>query len=82
MLILQKYITKNVKFRSFWKTLITLKKLTFLKDFGLVLKVSLHCNLLTNEDIRRIFSWFLLWGQTWYENVVTFQMKVLKDKDI
>ena len=76
MLKLQKYITKNVKFRSFYKTLIIFKNNIF-KDFGLVLKVSLHCNLQTNENILKIYSWILLRDQIWYENVVTFKIKTV-----
>ena len=61
MLILQKYITKNVKFEYFSKVLNNLK---FLKVFGLMLKISLQSNFLTDEDIFRIFSWILPWGKT------------------
>ena len=60
-------------FLTVWETLMTLKKkLTFLKDFCLVLKVSLYRNLLTNKDILKNVSWILLKGQTLNENVITF----------
>ena len=50
---------------------------SFQKDFDLVLKVSLHRKLLTNQDILRIFSWILPRGQTWYKTIVKFQMRTV-----
>ena len=48
-----KYITKKIKFRSFWITSITLKKLTVLKDFRVVLNVSRHRNLYSIHYINK-----------------------------
>ena len=46
-----------------------------MKDFGFILKISLYRNLLNDQEILIHFSWIPPWNQTWYTNVVTFQMK-------
>ena len=72
--ILKRYITKNVKFWSFWKTLITLKIINIFQNFWSRFK-DLHSSLLFKIFLEE-FSWILFWGQTRYKNV-TFKIKIL-----
>ena len=45
------------------------------------LKLSLHSNLLTVQDIFKTFFWILPWGQTWYKIVVKFKKCVALHKN-